>query len=298
MEINYKIEHRNVKHPRLEFKRLTLHIILPYDMRDASEILEKRKAWIQKKWSMIQESVKNVSAPQGFMMFGQPFTMEKTNAQKPTIDIDQRKIRLDPRRDQKIITNQLKSLLKQKIEAIIKEYSEKLGCQPAKITIRQQKSKWGSCSNRKNLSLNLKLICLPERAIKYVIFHEMLHIKHKKHNRQFWEKIKEEFSEYEEMEKKLSGYHIHTETLLQNLHKSPTISPHPPTTKPTEPKGTFWPMVRQRMRQKATQLYLQDHPETKAEPSLKELRKAGYLQKAKIIALKEIKAERDELKLV
>jgi competence protein ComGC len=57
-------------------------------------------------------------------------------------------------------------------------------------------------------------------------------------------------------------------------------------------KGTFWPIVRQRMKEKAIQLYRKDHPETEIEPSLEELRKAGYLQTAKKIALKEINLEK------
>jgi hypothetical protein len=53
-------------------------------------------------------------------------------------------------------------------------------------------------------------------------------------------------------------------------------------------KGTFWPAVRQRMKEKAIQLYTKDHPEIGTEPSLKELRKTGYLQAAKTMTLKEI----------
>jgi len=55
--------------------------------------------------------------------------------------------------------------------------------------------------------------------------------------------------------------------------------------------GSFWPLVRQRMQEKAIQLYMKDHPEAHIQPELKELRKAGYLQMAKAIALREIQAE-------
>jgi len=54
-------------------------------------------------------------------------------------------------------------------------------------------------------------------------------------------------------------------------------------------------MVRQRMKEKAIQLYIKDHPEKEMEPSLKELRKAGYLQTAKVITLREIQAEKERL---
>jgi len=58
-----------------------------------------------------------------------------------------------------------------------------------------------------------------------------------------------------------------------------------------KPKGSFWPLVRQRMQEKAVQLYIKDHPEAQIQPELKELRKTGYLQMAKTIALREIQAE-------
>jgi len=57
-------------------------------------------------------------------------------------------------------------------------------------------------------------------------------------------------------------------------------------------KGTFWPMVRQRMKEKAIQLYIKDHPETQIIPETRILRKEGYLDTAKTLALKEIYQER------
>lgn len=63
-----------------------------------------------------------------------------------------------------------------------------------------------------------------------------------------------------------------------------------------QPKGSFWPLVRQRMQEKATQLYLKDHPETEIKPQLRELRKAGYFQTVKAQALQEIYQERKLLK--
>ena len=55
--------------------------------------------------------------------------------------------------------------------------------------------------------------------------------------------------------------------------------------------GVFWPMVRERMKTKALQLYRLDHPETQEEPTTKELNKAGYMKIAKTEALREIQAE-------
>ncbi len=60
---------------------------------------------------------------------------------------------------------------------------------------------------------------------------------------------------------------------------------------PQPQKGTFWPIVRQRMQQKALQLYLQDNPKTKSKPTIRELRQKGYLHKAKLATLKEMKTQ-------
>ena len=56
--------------------------------------------------------------------------------------------------------------------------------------------------------------------------------------------------------------------------------------------GAFWPMVRERMKTKALQLYSLDHPDAKDEPTAKELKKAGYMKVAKAEALREIQAEK------
>lgn len=56
--------------------------------------------------------------------------------------------------------------------------------------------------------------------------------------------------------------------------------------------GAFWPMVRERMKTKALQLYRLDHPDTQDEPTAKELKKAGYMKVAKAEALREIQAEK------
>jgi hypothetical protein len=57
-------------------------------------------------------------------------------------------------------------------------------------------------------------------------------------------------------------------------------------------KGIFWPIVRRRMKEKAMQLYMKDHPEIQAKPELNELRKTSYMQAAKTIVLKEMQAEK------
>ena len=79
---------------------------------------------------------------------------------------------------------------------------------------------------------------------------------------------------------------INLQTNNSQTHQQTT--PKPPQQRQ---KGSFWPIVRQRMQQKAIQLYQKDHPGEQT-PPLKELRKNGYLQTAKTAVLKEISLEK------
>ena len=221
MEIPYKVEHRNVKYPRLEFKDLHLLIILPHQVKDPSEIMAKRKAWLERKWSQIQEAIRNAGGAEGFMILGEKYMIENVDIDKPAIDRKQKKITLNmenPKHRKRII-EQLKKLLKRKLEEIMGEYSAKTGFKPNRITVRRQKTKWGSCSRSGNISLNLKLVCLPEETIKYIVHHEVTHLKHRKHSKAFWQTISQEHPNYKQIEKKLLEQWFITEKQLQNLTK-------------------------------------------------------------------------------
>ncbi|UCC97382.1 MAG: M48 family metallopeptidase [Phycisphaerales bacterium] len=58
-----------------------------------------------------------------------------------------------------------------------------------KVTIRNQKTKWGSCSSKNNISLNVNLLRLPEPLRDYVILHELVHTRFKNHGKEFWAEL-------------------------------------------------------------------------------------------------------------
>jgi predicted metal-dependent hydrolase len=72
-----------------------------------------------------------------------------------------------------------------------------------KVSIRNQKTRWGSCSINRNLNFNYKLIYLPEELSEYIVAHEICHLKEFNHSREFWKLVSEGVPSYKEIRKEL-----------------------------------------------------------------------------------------------
>jgi hypothetical protein len=71
----------------------------------------------------------------------------------------------------------------------LKELAAQHGFHYGRAGIRNQKSRWGSCSTRNNISLNIQLLALPGHLRDYVILHELVHTEHKNHSKRFWARL-------------------------------------------------------------------------------------------------------------
>jgi predicted metal-dependent hydrolase len=79
--------------------------------------------------------------------------------------------------------------------------SSQMGTHCKRIVIRGQKTRWGSCSHKKNLSFNWKLIMAPEPVIDYVVIHELAHLKEMNHSKRFWELVAQHCHRWREYRK-------------------------------------------------------------------------------------------------
>ncbi len=75
-------------------------------------------------------------------------------------------------------------------------YAGMINAEYKKITIRNQKTRWGSCSTKGNISYNVRLLCAPKEMIAYVVLHEVMHLKHFNHSLTFWEEIGKVMPDY------------------------------------------------------------------------------------------------------
>ncbi len=76
-----------------------------------------------------------------------------------------------------------------RLEDKVKQLAKKHGFTCNKISIRNQRTRWGSCSPQNNISLNMKLVLLPEELIDYVILHELVHTRIHNHGKKFWAEL-------------------------------------------------------------------------------------------------------------
>ena len=91
------------------------------------------------------------------------------------------------------------------------ELAMKHGFQFSKITIRNNKRNWGSCSSRNNISLNLQMMKLPDELIEYILLHELVHTKLKNHGPGFWQRL-DELTDFKarELSKQVRKYSTYT----------------------------------------------------------------------------------------
>ena len=85
-------------------------------------------------------------------------------------------------------------------------YAPKIGVPFGRVAIRDQKSRWGSCSARHNLNFNWKLIMAPPEALTYVVIHELCHLIEFNHSARFWSLVKQQMPEYEYWKKWLKDH--------------------------------------------------------------------------------------------
>lgn len=83
----------------------------------------------------------------------------------------------------------------------VKYFAEIIGVDYGRVTVRNQKTRWGSCSSKGNLNFNCLLMLTPVEIIDYVVVHELCHRKEMNHSKAFWNEVEKVFPEYRSAER-------------------------------------------------------------------------------------------------
>lgn len=93
----------------------------------------------------------------------------------------------------------LKEAAREFVGQRLKIWSDYYGLEYNRFFIKNQRTRWGSCSSNRNLSFNYKIILLPKRYADYIIIHELCHLKEFNHSRRFWSLVAETVPDYEKI---------------------------------------------------------------------------------------------------
>ncbi|PKH85413.1 M48 family metallopeptidase [Colwellia sp. Bg11-28] len=127
---------------------------------------------------------------------------------------------INPLAISKQIKKQLEVYFKQQAEQLFSERLERISKQislcPTAINIRQYRARWGSCNNRGEVNFNYLLMMTPLTVIDYVIVHELCHLEHLNHSKEFWHLVEKFCPNYDIAKKWLNTYQ--SQLQWQNPH--------------------------------------------------------------------------------
>lgn len=87
------------------------------------------------------------------------------------------------------VESRLRGLAADELPARCFALARESGVAVARVSVRNQRSRWGACSSRQSITLNWRLIQMPASVSDYVIFHELMHVRHPNHSRRFWREV-------------------------------------------------------------------------------------------------------------
>ncbi len=109
----------------------------------------------------------------------------------------------------------LKKQAKKVLPPMVAETAKEIGVTYGRISVRAQKTRWGSCSSKGNLNFNCMLMLLPENVQRYVVVHELCHRKEMNHSKAFWLEVEKHCPTYK---KDRAELHEKGKGLLQNFY--------------------------------------------------------------------------------
>lgn len=208
----YTLIQKDIKHARIRVSEDgQVRVIIPNNFTedDVQSLLKKKARWVASKKSYFSKKLKIKLGRNQLLLFGQRYNYFFDHELKRKIIIDHEfgtirssKDILDINVQEKWYKQEAKNYLIPRTEYLAKNLSFKYN----KIYIRSQRTKIGSCSEKKNISLNWRLIKAPKLVIDYIIVHELVHTRVMNHSRKFWTMLRSHFPDYKQANNWLDKY--------------------------------------------------------------------------------------------
>ncbi|MFA6583528.1 MAG: M48 family metallopeptidase [Elusimicrobiaceae bacterium] len=105
-----------------------------------------------------------------------------------------------------VLENWMRTLAEEVLAERVKMWSEKMGVSFNRICVKDQKTLWGSCSEKSNLNFSWRIIKAPDSVLDYLVIHELAHLKHLNHKTEFWQFVEQFCPDYKKQRQWLHEY--------------------------------------------------------------------------------------------
>lgn len=189
-----------------------LEVILPRGLQimDAEKFLFRKSDWIKKHLRQNRQSRNKLSllgraikVTQNYDLFIKKHKIKFSNNHLFITSPSGSKVSIE-----EAFENWLRKIAKKSLVARVHKIANSLGFKVGMITIRGQKTRWGSCSTSGNLSFNYNLLRFRKEVIDYVIIHELCHIKEMNHSAKFWKLVEKFCPDYKFLRKELKNHSL------------------------------------------------------------------------------------------
>jgi hypothetical protein len=153
---------------------------------DALAFVKKSQGWIEKQLTKKEEAVDSTR----ILFRGEEYELAHTGERRGLISIDQAQARIlvpgEVAHAKRRLADWMKREAKRELTEASYRHAARMGVRVTRVSIRDQKSRWGSCSSSGALSYSWRLIMAPPHVLDYVVVHEAAHIAHMNHGPAFW----------------------------------------------------------------------------------------------------------------
>lgn len=208
------------KYARLEVRPGTgLTVVIPrsYGVEQVSALVEQKGQWILRKlaeYAQSQETFPTRALRSGdvVLYLGRDveIVVQQGNSRAGSVKLEQGRLAISPGAEDGKLGLLLERWYRQQADNLIRiradELCATLNVAYKRLTVRGARTRWGSCSQKGNVSFNWKLMMMPDPVIDYVIIHELCHLKQMDHSKRFWGMVAEHCPRWREHRKWLRDH--------------------------------------------------------------------------------------------
>jgi predicted metal-dependent hydrolase len=205
------------RHVRLSISHHSgLEIVVPlrFDTSKIPEIIAEKDEWIRRSIEKVQSNLSPIEIPTRILLQSIDrsinVVLDHKSMHENLLIEDNNTLRLCiDSRNKRMPYTLLKKWLHQKSRTILLPWLERVsknhGFPYNKAAIHFQRTRWGSCSIKKNINLNRTLVFLPPELVEYLMIHELCHTVEMNHSKKFWELVKKHCHDYQALDKQLKS---------------------------------------------------------------------------------------------